>query len=259
MAFLELWNRFSSERSETRTQVGEIFERYYSGGGGLIGYVLENPVGDYTVPVYNAWSSSLNDTRFQVGSERLPGYDGDISFLGHIYKPPRNGEQPRFGTAALYRAYNPARKDSRTQVGNAFEPGYENPELLGYVYVERPVLKPFGRARKCLALFANRGEEQDPTNGGRRVEQPFDLSKDQLSTHLIVDIDLLVSSIAMVLAPPSSRISALSKVGFQLKTMNERQQFRYKMRLDDGVYVVLKCKLIGRFHREVPSLAIRLT
>lgn len=141
MAFIELWSRWSVPRSETRTQAGEIFEHFYNGGGGKIGYVLSEEQGDHTLPLYNVWSTSRDDTRCQVGTSRLPEYDGHIALIGYIYKAPASGEQPRFGTVPLYRAYNPQRKDTRTQTDPNFDSGYENRELLGYIHSHEIVIE----------------------------------------------------------------------------------------------------------------------
>lgn len=141
MAFIELWNRWSDGRKDTRTQPTGTFEHFYDGDGRKIGYILSDPVGDHTLALYSAWSDSRKDSRLQVSAERLPEYGSNIELVGYIYKPPRNGESPRFGTVPLYRAYNSHRQDSRTQVEPGFEPGYENREVLGYIPSHEIVLE----------------------------------------------------------------------------------------------------------------------
>ena len=77
-----LYSAWSSERSDTRTQVGDKFESYYSLGVTLLGYIYEKTQVNM-VPLWNGWSGERHDTRTQVGSEFefMYGYPSPMGYI----------------------------------------------------------------------------------------------------------------------------------------------------------------------------------
>lgn len=130
---LPLYQRFSSSRTDSRTQIGDQFEHMYEGSQSFVGYVLTSYEKD-TAPLYERFGSGNSngqeweDTRTQVGSDFQDGYQGQMNFLGFVFT------KQRTGTKGLYSGYNADRHDSRTQIGNKFESSYKEAWFNGYIF-----------------------------------------------------------------------------------------------------------------------------
>ena len=161
--YLPLWGKWSGSRSDTRTQVGNVFEGMYDGGAQQYGFILSDAgynkvkllkgaqyATDNFIALCTAYNGNRADSRTTV-DENPNCTNMEAGYLGAR----RIGWIIKFGSAYIekvqsYRrlcaGWNPSRSDTRTLADIdrnycRFESGYGYIQQLGYIWVA-PWLAP---------------------------------------------------------------------------------------------------------------------